>query len=257
MKIKTRSNLRKPPAESHSSRTDRGNRQILEDRVIKDKFVEKRVNKPLVPMNDLQKDYIDALKDDSVNTILCTGYAGTSKTFLPSVIAADLFYTGKIKKIYIIRPPISRSKSLGFFSGSLLEKALCWAAPVMQVLIERLGQAVVDIALKNGTIELIPMETIKGRSLQDCWVLCDEAEDLTIEELKKVVTRQGKNSKLILSGDVMQCDLSSKSGLAKGIEMADKYPDLGVVVIDFNRPSDIVRSGQVKQWILAFNREGL
>ena len=127
----------------------------------------------------------------------------------------------------------------------------------MQVLIERLGQPVVDIAIKNGDIELIPLEVIKGRSLKDCWVLCDEAEDLTVEEFKKVVTRQGKNSKLILSGDLLQCDLSGKSGLAKGIEMALKYEDLGVSVIDFNRPSDIVRSTQVKKWILAFNREGM
>jgi len=243
--------------DKHASRVERGNSQILGEKVIKEKFLEKRVNKPLVPMNELQRDYIDACNDPSVNTILCTGFAGTSKTYIPSVIAADLFSLGKIKKIYIIRPPISKSKSLGFFSGSLLEKALCWAAPVMQVLIDRLGHPVVDIALKSGTIELIPMETIKGRSLQDCWILCDEAEDLTIEELKKVVTRQGKNSKLILSGDIMQCDLTSKSGLLKGIEMADRHPELGVVVINFDRPADIVRSGQVKQWILAFNREGL
>lgn len=243
--------------ETGVSRVVKGELDIQNERRIKEKFQEKRKKVPITPLNDLQKDYLDALHDSSVNVILATGYSGTSKTWLASATAADLYAEGKIKNIYIIRPPVSKSKSLGYFSGSLIEKALCWAAPVMQVLIERLGQPVVDIAIKNGDIELIPLEVIKGRSLKDCWVLCDEAEDLTVEEFKKVVTRQGKNSKLILSGDLLQCDLGVKSGLAKGIEMALKYEDLGVSVIDFNRPSDIVRSTQVKKWILAFNREGL
>lgn len=224
-------------------------------RQIKEKFVEQRKLKQLYPLNDLQSEYLEACYDEEISTILCTGYAGTSKTFIAATIAAQKFYNGSINKIYVIRPAVSNSKSLGYFSGSLIEKALCWSAPIVQVLIDVLGGSVVDIALKNGDIELIPMEVIKGRSLENCWILCDEAEDLTVEEFKKVVTRQGKNSKLILSGDVMQCDLKTTSGLAKGVEMANRYIDLGVKVIDFNHPQYIVRSPQVKKWILAFNRE--
>ena len=93
--------------------------------------------------------------------------------------------------------------------------------------------------------------------MDNCWIIADEAEDLTVKELKKVVTRQGKNSKLVLAGDILQCDLKEQSGLAKAVQMAEKYPDLGVAVVNFDRPSDIVRSEQVKRWILAFNREGL
>ncbi len=243
--------------DKHTSKVIRGEQQIMEDRKIKDKFVEQRKNKPLVPMNEIQKEYFDYLRDDSFPTVLAIGYPGTSKTYGPSVLAIDAYREGRINKIYVIRPAVSDSKSLGFFAGSLLEKSLNWCAPVISVFIERIGAAAVEIALDSGDIELIPMETIKGRSLENCWIIADEAEDLTVKELKKVVTRQGKNSKLVLAGDILQCDLRETSGLAKAVQMAEKYPDLGIAVVNFDRPSDIVRSEQVKRWILAFNREGI
>lgn len=243
--------------DKHVSKVIRGEQQIMEDRKIKDKFQESRRNKPLVPLNDLQREYIEYLKDPNIYTVIACGFAGTSKTYCPSVLAIDAYREGKINKIYVIRPAVSESKSLGFFAGSILEKSLNWCAPVMSVFIERIGQAAVEIALDCGDIEMIPMEVIKGRDLSNCWIIADEVEDLTIKELKKVVTRQGKNSKLVLAGDILQCDLKVESGLAKALEMAEKYPDLGVAVVNFDRPSDIVRSEQVKRWILAFNREGL
>lgn len=243
--------------DKHTSKVIRGEQQIMEDRKIKDKFQETRRNKPLVPMNEIQKYYFDCLRDESFPVVLAIGYPGSSKSYGPSVMAIDAYREGKINKIYVIRPAVSDSKSLGFFSGSLLEKSLNWCAPVISIFIERIGAAAVEIALDCGDIELIPMEVIKGRSLDNCWIIADEAEDLTVKELKKVVTRQGKNSKLVLAGDILQCDLKEQSGLAKAVQMAEKYPDLGVAVVNFDRPSDIVRSEQVKRWILAFNREGL
>lgn len=243
--------------DKHVSKVVRGEQQIMADRKIKEKFVEQRKNKPLVPMNEIQKYYFECLRDDSFPTVLAIGYPGTSKTYGPSVMAIDAYREGRINKIYVIRPAVSDSKSLGFFAGSLLEKSLNWCAPVISVFVERIGAAAVEIALDSGDIELIPMETIKGRSLENCWIIADEAEDLTVKELKKVVTRQGKNSKLVLAGDILQCDLRETSGLAKAVQMAEKYPDLGIAVVNFDRPSDIVRSEQVKRWILAFNREGI
>lgn len=243
--------------DKHVSKVVRGEQQIMADRKIKEKFVEQRRNKPLVPMNDLQREYIGYLKDPNISTVVAVGFAGSSKSYCPSVLAIDDYREGRVNKIYVIRPAVSESKSLGYFSGSLLEKALNWSAPIINVFIERIGAAAVEIALDSGDIELIPMEVIKGRSLDNCWIIADEVEDLTVKELKKVVTRQGKNSKLVLAGDILQCDLKVESGLAKALEMAQKYPDLGVAVVNFDRPSDIVRSEQVKRWILAFNREGL
>lgn len=242
--------------DKHVSKVVRGEQQIMADRKIKEKFVEERKNKPLVPMNDLQREYMRLIGDKDIKCILCCGYAGSSKTYIPTVIACDLYRTGKIKKIILVRPAISDSKSMGFFGGDLVDKCKNWLAPILDILNDRIGSAAVDIAIKAGDIVCIPLEVIKGRSFQDAFILVDESQDLTIKEFQKVVTRQGKNSKLIFAGDLRQIDLKSTSGLKWGIEMAHKYPELNVGIVDFDRPSDIVREEQVKQWILVFNREG-
>lgn len=223
----------------------------------KAKFVEQREEEVkahlLVPMNEKQRDYIRMIENQDM--VIATGWAGTSKTYIPTVMACDWFRTGKIKKIVFTRPNISNSKSLGMFKGDLIEKMSQWLMPVISILRERIGDGALEIALKRGDIEFVPLEVLKGYSAQDCVFLCDEAEDLSMEEAKKIVTRQGKNCKLILAGDVSQSELKEKSGLKHLISMVHKYPTLNVGVVDFNNINDIVRSDQCKQWIIAYNKE--
>lgn len=226
-------------------------------RVVKEKFIEENMSKvlPLKPMNAKQAQYIQMINENSL--VLATGYAGTSKTYIPTVIACDLFTEGKIDKIVLTRPNISNSKSLGAFKGTLIEKLTPWLAPVLSTMKERLGLERLTLALEQGNIEFLPLEVIKGYSANNCFFLCDEAEDLDWADAKKILTRQGKNCTMVLAGDITQSELKDKSGIKKIIELVKKYPSLDVGHIDFNEIQDIVRSSQVKEWIRVFSKEGL
>lgn len=210
---------------------------------------------PLVPWNDRQKEYIQMINKKDL--ILATGFAGTSKTYIPTVMACDAYRTGLIEQIVFSRPPVSNSKSLGYFGGDKVEKMKNWLLPVLQILKNRLGQGALDIAIKHEEIVFLPLETIKGYSAENCFFIVDEAEDITIEEAKKIVTRQGKNCTMVLAGDVSQSELGARSGLKYLIETAAKYPELERTtgIIDFDRPADIVRSDTCRDWILALRRE--
>lgn len=237
-------------------RTRAGKSASGEGRVVKQKFAEERKNvPPLKPMNDLQAEYIRLI--DTKSLIIATGFAGTSKSYIPTVMACDKWRVGDIDKIYLSRPAVSESKSVGFFKGSHIEKMSIWLLPILSTMYERLGKNVVDLAIASGDIAFIPLETIKGMSFgKSTFVIVDEAEDITIKEAKSIVTRQGGGT-MVLAGDLEQAALNEKSGLAWLKKMVEKNACLEDTTgfVDFNRPSDIVRSDACKAWILAMRRE--
>lgn len=234
----------------------RRDRKAATGKVVKPKFQQEReevVNdRPLVPLNDKQREYMRAIADKP--TVLAVGYAGTSKTYIPTVMACDMYRKGEIKRIVFTRPNISNSKSLGFFGGDLVEKMQNWLMPVMNILRDRLGANTLEIAIKRGDIEFVPMEVVKGYSAEDCFFIVDEAEDLTYEEAKKVMTRQGRNCRMVLAGDIQQSELKERSGLRILMEVARENPAIHLGVIDFNEKNDIVRGEACKNWIIAFER---
>lgn len=241
------------------ARNNRDQKQRDNERKIKEKFLEERLekinNNPLKPMNRKQEDYINLIED--MDMVIATGLAGSSKTYIPTVMACDDYMTGNVDTIYITRPAISNSKSLGYFGGDILEKMSNWLGPVLSVMKERLGPAMLEIGIKHGDIQFIPFEVIKGYSFNDCYVILDEGEDITVEEAKKFVTRLGRNCKTIIAGDISQSELGERSGLRKLIELYDEHPELKSRVghVDFSSPSDIVRSDLCRNWILAFRKD--
>ena len=230
-------------------------KQDTTTKVIKDKFIEERILQPLKPLNDKQSVYMKILSEKKL--VVATGYAGTSKTYIPTVMACDAYRKGEINKIFLCRPAMSESRSLGFFGGDLVEKCKNWLLPVLHTMYERLGKEVVEIAIKSGDIQFIPLETIKGMSFgRGTFVIVDEAEDLTVKEVKSVLTRQGGGT-MVLAGDINQSALDQKSGLRYVVEMIKKYPELEKTTgaIDFNDVDDIVRSKECKSWIIAMSKE--
>lgn len=229
------------------------------DKVVKPKFQEEREDRvndsPLRPMNGLQKEYIRLIREKSI--VIASGFAGTSKTYIPTVMACDAYRAGSISHIYITRPAISNSKSLGFFGGDLIQKMENWLGPVLITMRERLGQGALEIAIKRGDIVFVPFEVIKGYSFKDCMVILDEAEDISVDEAKKFVTRLGENCTAVLAGDIGQSELKERSGLRKLIDLATNNPELEATTgwVDFNRPEDIVRSRVCKDWTMAFYRD--
>ncbi len=208
---------------------------------------------PLKALNDNQALYLNALKTS--DQVIVTGYSGTGKTYMAATYAANLYLTKKINKIVITRPNVSVGKDLGYFPGTLNEKFTPWVAPVLDVLIKQLGEGVVETAIKHGNIEMSPLSTMRGRSFDRSFILLDEAQNCTIPEIKMFLTRVGRDTKVVINGDIQQSDIKEGSGLSKILHMVKKH-QLSVPVIEFG-VDDIVRSDICKQWIIAFTKEGL
>ena len=205
--------------------------------------------KPLIPMNDKQKDYIKAVQEDAC--VICVGVWGSSKTFIPSVIASDWLMDKKIDKVIIARPAEGKGKSVGFLKGSKDEKMEPWCAPITNTMKERMGVAHFEAMLANGKIEQLSLEHVKGRSWDNCLILVDEAEDLDPEVAKSLVGRQGYNSTTVITGDLRQQDLKKNSGLQYLLDVA-KHADIPVTLIDFDSWEYCVRSEEAKMWGKAF-----
>lgn len=212
----------------------------------KEKFLNQSQNRErLVPMNDKQAEYINAIQTQPV--IICIGVWGSSKTYIPSVIAADWLMDKKIDKLIIARPNEGKGKSIGFLKGDKNEKLQSWTAPITDTIKQRLGVSTYEAMLSSGKIELLNLEAVKGRSWDNCMVLCDEMEDVDIEVAKSLVGRQGVNTTTVLTGDSRQQDLKSKSGLQYLIDVAE-YCNLPITIIDFDSWDYCVRSEEAKMW---------
>jgi len=207
----------------------------------------------LEPLNDKQGEYISAL--DTSEQVVVFGPAGTSKTYVGSTYAANLYHTKQIDKIVITRPHVAVGKDIGFLKGGLEEKCVPWALPVLDVLEKHLGKGVVETGLKNGNIEIAPLALMRGRSFDNAFVICDESQNISFHELKMLVTRIGEGSKLVLNGDIQQSDLKEGDGLTKVVHLVKKYM-LPVPIVEFTT-DDIVRSGMTKMWVETFVKEGL
>lgn len=231
----------------------------------KGKFQEQRTEKAkaqaIEPMNKKQAEYLAVLEDPKCSIIVATGYAGTSKTYIPTRWSCNRFLSDRLHKFVLSRPAISNSKSLGFFTGDHIEKMSIWLGPVLSTVKEALGADRTEVAIKREDITFIPLEVIKGSSLgstdpnRPVVFLVDEAEDLSRDEVIKICTRIGKNCKLILAGDILQSELKDASGLKWLIEFKKKHNISEISHIDFNEVNDIVRSDIVKKFITCLQRE--
>jgi phosphate starvation-inducible PhoH-like protein len=217
------------------------------------KFETERALPPIKALNPTQADYLDALRKSP--QVIVLGPAGTGKTWIAATHAADLYRNRQIDRIILTRPNVPCGRSLGFFPGSLEDKFAPWAVPVAEAIKERIGKAAYDIALKNGAIELVPFEVMRGRSWKNAFVLLDEAQNATPAEIKTFLTRIGEDCTMVINGDISQCDLDRDSGLRVVIDIVAKQ-SLPVPVIEFSR-ADIVRSGLCAMWVNAFAEANL
>jgi len=179
----------------------------------------------------------------------------TGKTYVTATLAADMYLTKQIEKIVITRPMVSVGKDIGILPGELLDKVAPWALPVLDILIKHLGKASVEIALKSGNIEIAPLALMRGRSFDDAFIICDEAQNITTAELKMLLTRVGEGTTIVLNGDIQQTDLRGDSGLTIITNIAKKYK-LPVPIVEFGL-DDIVRSDICALWVRAFYKEGI
>jgi phosphate starvation-inducible protein PhoH and related proteins len=212
------------------------------------KFKAERALPPIKALTPTQAEYLAALRASP--QVVVIGPAGTGKTWLAATYAADLYRNRQISKIVLTRPNIPCGRSLGFFPGTLHEKFAPWATPVIDAMKERMGKAPFEIALKNGDIEMVPFEVMRGRSWRDAFVLLDEAQNTTPTEIKTFLTRVGEDCTMVINGDVSQCDLADASGLRMVIQLINSHR-LPIPVVEFTH-ADIVRSNLCAMWVRAF-----
>ena len=200
------------------------------------------------PLNYIQGAYLEAIKSNDI--IFGIGSAGTGKTFIAATYAAEQLFYKKIDKIILTRPNIETGRGLGFLPGTLEEKYAPYLLPFDAIFSHALGRGFYEYALKSKTIEPTPLGFLRGTTFEDCIVLVDEAQNCTREEMKMLLSRIGRNCKMIFSGDTEQADIPN-SGLDDACDRLENIK--GVEVVEF-LDEDIVRSEICKQIIMAYRK---
>lgn len=203
--------------------------------------------RPVTPKNFVQKDYLRAIRANTITFGI--GSAGTGKTYIPTMYAAEQLFHRSINKIIITRPNVETGKSLGYLPGELSDKFSPYLEPFEDIFKSSLGTGFYDYAVKKGQIAAKPLGYMRGATFDNCIVLADEMQNASRAEMLMLLTRVGKYTKLIVSGDIGQSDIKN-DGLSDAITRLQNIP--AVEVIKFF-PSDIVRSKICEQIILAYS----
>ena len=184
--------------------------------------------------------------------VFVSGPAGTGKTYLSVVYAVDLLKKGDIKRIVLTRPIVEAGESLGFLPGEIKEKVDPYLRPLYDGLNDLLGNEQVQKYIEKGTIEIAPMAYMRGRTLEDAFVILDEAQNTTKSQMLMVLTRMGFRTKIVINGDTTQIDLKQDSGFIQALRLLKGKKDIGFVELT---PIDIVRNPLVQIVIEAYTKK--
>jgi phosphate starvation-inducible protein PhoH and related proteins len=204
------------------------------------------------PRTQNQKDYFKLL--NSKDIVFAYGPAGTGKTFLAVAKAVASLQQGLVKKIVLSRPAVEAGEKLGFLPGDLKEKVDPFLRPIYDALYEMMPYDQVEKKLANNIIEIAPIAFMRGRTLEDCFIILDEAQNTTKIQMKMFLTRLGKNSKMVVVGDNTQIDLISKndSGLIDASKKLKNIQDIGFIELD---QRDVIRHEVVRKIINAYEQK--
>lgn len=227
--------------------------ELYEEEPITFYQTKKKNREPLRALTEQQGQYISSIKTKDIT--FGVGPAGTGKTYIATMMAADALLEKKIEQITISRPMVACGEDMGFLPGREDEKYAPWIEPIMDVLEERIGTSQLRMYLKNGRIKLKPLMFMRGKTHRNSWVILDEAQNTTPEQMKMFLTRIGDGSKMIINGDISQSDIVDRYGKPKpnGLTVAlDKLSLISRIgMIEFTR-EDIVRHGLVAEILRAY-----
>lgn len=222
----------------------------------KEKFVEKEVKQiNLLPKTINQDIYIKALRAGT-QLVIATGHAGVGKTYIGSYHAAEMFLKGYIEKIIVARPYISLGKDIGHLPGTEYEKLYPFVRTMLDTIKKVVGDGKFQYMVEHGQIEVQPIEKIQGRSFDErCIIVVDELQNTYPDQMRSLVTRIGEGCQMVLCGDPRQTCIKGRNGLdyIEGVITSNNIK--GTAIIKFDE-DDIVRSGMVKDFIIAFEKEG-
>jgi phosphate starvation-inducible PhoH-like protein len=201
--------------------------------------------------NANQANYIQSVKDYDVSFGI--GPAGTGKTYLAVATAVEALENEEVRRIVLTRPAVEAGEKLGFLPGDLNQKVDPYLRPLFDALFEMLGFDTVERLMEKHVIEIAPLAFMRGRTLNESFIILDEAQNTTTEQMKMFLTRIGFGSKAVITGDITQCDLpkNQKSGLRHVIEVLEGVPEIGFT---FYQSKDVVRHNLVQKIVQAYDQ---
>ena len=207
--------------------------------------------KPLKPKTLGQQKYVEAIRKNTIT--MGIGPAGTGKTYLAVAAAVAAFRDKQVSRIILTRPAVEAGEKLGFLPGDLKEKLDPYLQPLYDALNDMIPPAKLAKYLEEGTVQIAPLAYMRGRTLDNAFVILDEAQNTTLSQIKMFLTRMGRNARFIVTGDVTQIDLPKKSdsGLTRSMEILRGVGGIGIVEFD---KRDIVRHQLVKYIVDAFDK---
>ncbi len=207
--------------------------------------------KPVKPKTLGQKKYVEAIRKNIVT--LGAGPAGTGKTYLAVAMAVTAFRAKEVNRIILTRPAVEAGEKLGFLPGDLQQKVDPYLRPLYDALFDMLGAEAFARYQERGSIEVAPLAYMRGRTLDDSFIILDEAQNTTREQMKMFLTRLGFNSKMVVTGDITQIDLpdGKKSGMLQAMRILKNIPDISVCQFT---EKDVVRHKLVQEIIKAYEK---
>ena len=207
--------------------------------------------KPIKPKTLGQKRYLECIKNNTIT--LGAGPAGTGKTYLAVAMAVNAFRAKEINRIILTRPAVEAGEKLGFLPGDLQQKVDPYLRPLYDALFDMLGAESFQRYQERGSIEVAPLAYMRGRTLDDSFIILDEAQNTTREQMKMFLTRLGFNSKIVVTGDITQIDLpdGKKSGLVEAMKILKGIDDIAINVFT---EKDVVRHRLVQDIIKAYEK---
>lgn len=207
--------------------------------------------KPIKPKTLGQQKYVNAIKKNTIT--IGVGPAGTGKTYLAVAMAVTAYRSKQISRIVLTRPAVEAGESLGFLPGDLQQKVDPYLRPLYDALFDMLGAETFARCQERGDIEVAPLAYMRGRTLDDSFIILDEAQNTTNEQMKMFLTRLGNNSKIVVTGDITQIDLPSgkKSGLKTIINILKNIEDIAIIRLSGR---DVVRHKLVQEIIKAYEK---
>ena len=207
--------------------------------------------KPVKPKTLGQKKYVEAIRKNTI--VLGAGPAGTGKTYLAVAMAVTAFRAKEVNRIILTRPAVEAGEKLGFLPGDLQQKVDPYLRPLYDALFDMLGAEAFARYQERGSIEVAPLAYMRGRTLDDSFIILDEAQNTTREQMKMFLTRLGFNSKMVVTGDVTQIDLpdGKRSGLTDAMRILRNVPDISINTFT---EKDVVRPKLVQDIIKAYEK---
>ena len=207
--------------------------------------------KPLKPKTVGQKNYCESIKKSTIT--IGVGPAGTGKTYLAVAMAVTAFRANQVNRIILTRPAVEAGEKLGFLPGDLQQKVDPYLRPLYDALFDMLGAETYQRLVERGSIEVAPLAYMRGRTLDDSFIILDEAQNTTCEQMKMFLTRLGFNSKMVITGDITQIDLpdGKRSGLKDAVRILKNIDDISIFRFT---EKDVVRHRLVQDIIKAYEK---